>query len=354
MQRALQPLAFTLSYTMPLMLCVGLLYGGWSYFLVPFFVFGLLPVFDYAIGTYTYNADDDSRSALLADRRFKWVGRAFVPVQVLLVVGGAFWCAQGGLTRLEQTGLLLSVALCTGGTGITLAHEFSHQPKGPERWLSKLLLLCVCYMHFFIEHLRGHHRRVGTPEDPASARYNESFYAFYARSLVGSWLSAWQLEATRLRKLKLPVLHWRNQMLWFTALPLLLTLMLGLLWGPVASAFFLLQSLIAFSLLEAVNYIEHYGLSRQRLRPGVYEKVEIHHSWNSNFLLTNCLLFMLQRHSDHHAHQSRPYAVLRQFDESPQLPAGYPTMILLALIPPLWKRVMHPRVNAYNTHQQRV
>ncbi|MGV3523865.1 MAG: alkane 1-monooxygenase [Candidatus Sericytochromatia bacterium] len=336
--------AFGVAYIVPLLLLPALWLGGAVWYAVPTFVFVLVPVLDHLLGLYRYNPSPAETEALLQSAAFRWMTWSWVPVQAVLVLGGAWLMAQGGLAPFEQVGLVLSVGIATGAIGITLAHELLHKTSAWERRLSQLLLLLVSYMHFYIEHLRGHHRRVATPDDPASSRLGESFYRFYGRTLVGSWRDAWAIEAQRLGKKQLPLWSHHNQMLWFTGLPLLLAAGLGLLWGPTASLFFVAQSVVAFSLLEAVNYVEHYGLSRRELRPGVYEAVNETHSWNANHLLTNCFLFMLQRHSDHHAHQARRYPILRQFATSPQLPAGYATMILVALLPPLWRRIMDPRV----------
>jgi len=345
--KALSPLAFGVAYLVPLLLCWSLQQGGWFYYAVPLFVFGLIPVLDALLGTWLHNPSPEETQQLLQSRGFQLMIWLYVPVQVGLVLGGAWQVSQAGLSLFEQIGLTLSVGICTGAIGITLAHELMHKTSRFERLLSQILLLMVAYMHFYIEHLRGHHRRVATPADPASAQLGESFYSFYVRTVLGSWRDSWALERQRLLKKGHAFWSHHNQMLWFTLLPLLLAAGLLQLWGLAALVFFLGQCLVAFSLLEAVNYVEHYGLSRREIRPGVYEPVAVQHSWNANYLLTNCFLFMLQRHSDHHAHQSRHYQVLRQFDVSPQLPAGYATMLLLALVPPLWRRVMDPRVAAY-------
>lgn len=345
--RPLSPIAFGIAYIVPLLLIPSQALGSWAWYLVPLFVFVLIPALDALLGTWLHNPSPEESNALLTSVGFKFMTWLYVPVQIALVLWGA--ANISSLALYEQLGLIFSVGICTGSIGITLAHELMHKTSRFERLLSQVLLLMVGYMHFYIEHLRGHHRRVATPDDPASARMGENFYGFYGRTVWGSWRDAWQIENARVAKKQLPI--WRNQMIWFTGLPLLLAAALFWAWGPIAVLFFVAQSIVAFSLLEAVNYVEHYGLSRREVRPGVYETVNMTHSWNSNHLLTNCFLFMLQRHSDHHAHQSRRYQILRQFDTSPQLPAGYATMILLALVPPLWHRVMDPRVESYQ-HQQ--
>jgi alkane 1-monooxygenase len=186
---------------------------------------------------------------------------------------------------------------------------------------------------------------VCTPKDPATARLGESFYAFYPRTVIGSFCSAWNIEMEKLQKAGYAKWSRHNQMLWFVTLPILFAGILSVLWGWQAILYFFAQSVIAFSLLEAVNYLEHYGLVRRENTPGHCERVGLMHAWNADHRITNYFLFRLQRHVDHHIHPVRRYQTLRTFDESPQLPTGYPGMVLLALIPPLWRRVMDPRVH---------
>jgi alkane 1-monooxygenase len=241
-----------------------------------------------------------------------------------------------------------------GGIGITVAHELGHKPRKLDQTLAKILLATVFYRHFIIEHNRGHHVNVGTPLDPATARKNQSFYSFWWQTVRGSLKHAWQLEVARLRRAGKNPYGWENE-IWRcflepTLLLTALTAIMSLLKGAFAwqvPVFFLTQSFLSFSLLEVVNYIEHYGMQRRLLPNGKYERVNPLHSWNASFLLTNFFLFQLQRHSDHHAYATREYQILRHFDESPQLPAGYPTMVLIALIPPLWFRIMNPLLEAW-------
>jgi alkane 1-monooxygenase len=211
-------------------------------------------------------------------------------------------------------------------------------------------------MHFYIEHNRGHHVAVATPEDPATARKNESFYAFWIRSVFGGYMHAWSLENESLRRKGIQVFHWRNNMIWFGILPIIfcgsLTAIFSYTSGMVLweiPVFFFSQSLLAFTLLELVNYVEHYGIIRKELSPGRYERVNPIHSWNASQLISNFFLFQLQRHSDHHANAIKRYQVLNHYDVSPQLPFGYPTMILIATFPPLWFAMMNKRLEAWST-----
>lgn len=217
--------------------------------------------------------------------------------------------------------------------------------------MSKLLLLTTLYMHFFIEHNRGHHKHVSTDEDPASSRYGEMVYSFYFRTIWGSWLSAWRLERKRLEQKKRVFWSFQNEMLVFQLIQGTLILLIFFTFGLTALVYFLAAALMGILLLETVNYIEHYGLRRQKIGER-YERTRPIHSWNSNHPLGRILLLELTRHSDHHYMASRKYQVLRHFDESPQMPTGYPGMMLLALVPPVWFFVMHREMERLNQKKQ--
>ena len=238
----------------------------------------------------------------------------------------------------------VSIGFITGGFGITIAHELGHRPGRFDRFVSQVLLVSVCYGHFYVEHNRGHHARVSTPGDPASARLGESFYAFYLRTVIGSFAHAWRLEAMRLEAKGQSAWSPANHNLVYLAVEVALCAIAFGLAGKEGVLFFVFQSIVAFTLLELVNYVEHYGLTRQRNADGRFEAVQPHHSWNSDTWFGNALLINLQRHSDHHADSSRPYETLRSIDSAPQLPTGYAGMILLAMLPPFWFRVMDRRV----------
>jgi alkane 1-monooxygenase len=209
-----------------------------------------------------------------------------------------------------------------------------------------VLLTSVGYPGFKVEHVRGHHLHVATPEDSSSARLDESVYAFVPRALWRNVRNAWRLEAQRLRARGHSPWSARNEMVRWYALWLLFMAAFAATGGVRALGFFLLQGVIAAATLEVINYVEHYGLERREVAPGRYERVTHHHSWNAPQRYTNWLLFNLQRHSDHHAVARRRYQALHHHDDSPQLPAGYATMFVLALAPPLWRKVMNPRALA--------
>jgi alkane 1-monooxygenase len=253
---------------------------------------------------------------------------------------------HGGLPVMDRLGIAATLGMLNG-IAINTAHELGHKKEHLERWFARIALAPCGYGHFFIEHNRGHHVRVATPDDPASSRLGETFWGFWPRTVVGSVRNGWRLEQTRLRRMGKRSWTLRNDLLNAWAMTVVLWAVLIALFGPGIVPYLLLQALLAFSLLEAVNYLEHYGLRRQSLPNGRYERVTPRHSWNSNHLTTNLFLYHLQRHSDHHANPTRRYQSLRHFDESPQLPAGYAAMILLAYFPPLWSRVMDKRVLAH-------
>lgn len=335
---------YYLAFLMPLSVFVGYQLGGAFNFLTPLFIFGLIPLFDILIGFDYANPSQEEMETISQKWSFRLVTHLFVPVQIALIVWGAYVVTHANLSLVEISGLILSVGITTGGIGITIAHELCHKRNPVEQTLGKILLMSVSYMHFHIEHMQGHHLNVATQHDPATARLGESFYSFYPRTVIGSFRSAWQTEIKRLQKDNLDIWSYHNQMIWFVILPVLFAGCLGLLFGWMAIAYFFAQSVIAFSLLEVVNYLEHYGLERKEISPGKYERVSAAHSWNASNRITNYFLFKLQRHADHHMHPLRRYQTLRHFDESPQLPTGYAGMVVLALVPPLWRKVMDPRV----------
>ncbi len=314
---------------------------GAGYWFGPLVVFGLIPLLDQLIGKDSANPPDSAINYLERDRYYRWCIYLFLPLQYASLVFACWLWADGGLSFLENLGLAMSVAM-VGGIAINTAHELGHKRGKGERWLSKVALAQTGYGHFFIEHNRGHHVRVATPEDPASSRLGESFWAFLPRTVSGSLSSAWEIEAARLDRLGKS--HWslRNDILGAWAMTIVLFAALTIAFGPVVLPYLVLQAILGFSLLEVVNYLEHYGLLRQRKEDGRYERCRPEHSWNSNNVASNVLLYHLQRHSDHHANPTRRYQSLRHIDEAPQLPTGYAGMIVLAWFPPLWRRVMDP------------
>jgi alkane 1-monooxygenase len=313
------------------------------WFYGPVLVFAIFPLLDLVIGMDARNPPDSVIKWLEQDRYYRWCTYLYLPIQYAGLVFACWLWSDGQLSTLDSVGLSLTVAMVSG-IAINTAHELGHKRASIERWLSRVALAQSGYGHFFIEHNRGHHVRVATPEDPASARLGESFYAFLPRTVIGSLRSAWELERVRLARLQRSPLTPANDILGAWAMSVVLFAALVAVFGVVVLPYLLLQAAIGFSLLEVVNYLEHYGLLRGKRDDGRYERTRPEHSWNSNSAASNVLLYHLQRHSDHHANPIRRYQALRHVDEAPQLPTGYAGMILLALLPPLWRRTMDHRV----------
>jgi alkane 1-monooxygenase len=318
---------------------------GWSIFwyLGPLEILIIIPIIDLLAGLDRSNPPDGLIKALEADKYYRWITFLYLPLQYAALVWACWLWAGDTLSVFEKVGLALTVGT-VAGIGINTAHELGHKKEKHERWLAKIALAQSFYGHFYIEHNRGHHVRVATPEDPASARVGESVYVFLPRTIIGSLRSAWRLEQPRFRRRNQS--HWsiRNDVLnaWLMSVVLWSGLLIG--FGVGILPYLLLQAAVGIVLLEIVNYLEHYGLARQREDSGRWERVRPAHSWNSNNIATNVLLYHLQRHSDHHANPTRRYQALRDDEQAPALPTGYAGMVVLALIPRLWRSVMDPRV----------
>ncbi len=306
----------------------------------------ILPVLDWVFGEDAENPPDSALKALDADRYYSWVLYAFVPLQIGVTVAGAWVVATMSMPWYAMLGLAVSVGIING-IAINTAHELGHKKDKLDRWLARISLAPTFYGHFYVEHNRGHHKNVATPEDPASSRFGESFWAFWPRTVMGSLRSSWHLEAERLKRFNKGVWSTDNENLQSWAMSMLLFGVLLAVLGWKVLLFLLIQAVYGFSLLEVVNYLEHYGLLRRKNADGRYERCEPEHSWNSNHTVTNLFLYHLQRHSDHHANPTRRYQTLRHFDHSPQLPSGYAGMITLAYFTPLWFAVMNKRVIAH-------
>ena len=334
---------------------------GWTvpatiaWYLLPFLVYVVVPWGDYRVGADGENPPDEVMDRLEADPFYRWCTYLYIPFQYgALILACYLWSSDdlswlgydGGLGIAASIGVAWTVAI-TGGIGINTAHELGHKIAGSEKWLSKVALATTGYGHFFVEHNRGHHARVATPEDPASARLGQSFWAFLPRSVWGSLTSAWSLEKERLGRQGRGPWTLRNDNLNAWLMTVVLYGALIAVFGWQVAPWLIVQAIFGFSLLEVVNYLEHYGLLRQKTAAGRYQRCRPEHSWNSDHLVTNIFLYHLQRHSDHHANPMRRYQVLRSFDEAPQLPSGYAAMMVVAYIPPLWRKVMDKRVLAH-------
>lgn len=319
--------------------------GAWTWSL-PIHGFFIVPVLEMILPHPPDNLSDEEEAAALDDPIFDVLLYLLVPIHWAILVLFFFQVGQDGLAWWEVAGRTASMGILCGIYGINAAHELGHRATRWERDLARALLLSSLYMHFIIEHNRGHHRRVATPDDPASARYGEWLYAFWVRSIIFSFMSAWRIEADRMRKAGRAAFGWRNEMLQAMAWQGVLLAVVGVAFGPLVLGAFVGAAFIGILLLETVNYIEHYGLRRKQDGNGNYRRVQHVHSWNSDHRLGRLTLFELTRHSDHHWKASRPYQVLRSIDHAPQFPTGYPGMLILSTVPPLFFRIMHPRLQA--------
>lgn len=335
---------------------------GWTaasqafFWIGPFLIYGLLPALDLKFGRDGQNPPDEVMEYLENDRYYRYCTYIFIPFQYASVIFGAYlftatnlsWLGfEGGLGWAGKLGLALTVGML-GGTGINTAHEMGHKKESLERWLAKITLAQTCYGHFYVEHNKGHHVRVATPEDPASARFGETFWEFLPRSVWGSARSALKLEATRIRRQGRspwdPRTYLSNDVINAWLMSMVLWGVLIAVFGPALIPFVVVQAVFGFSMLESVNYLEHYGLLRQKTENGRYERCAPRHSWNSDHLVTNLFLYHLQRHSDHHANPTRRYQTLRTMDDAPSLPTGYATLIGVTYLPWVWRKMMDHRV----------
>ncbi len=339
-----KPLKYFSIITLPVLAVIALVHKGIFSFLPVMEAFLMVPLFELFFRPQHANHTAEEESELLKNPLFDWVLYLFVPVHFSVLLLFLFFMSGFEGAWWEGLGLTLSMGLLCGVFGINLAHELGHRSRIGERFLSKALLMTSLYMHFNIEHNRGHHKHVGTPDDPSTARFGEPIFIFWFRSVFGTWISAWHIEFDRLRKLGKGKFSIENEMLRMQLIQIGFMMAIFTVFGLKALIFFLLAAITGFLLLETVNYIEHYGLRRDKLENGNYERVMPKHSWNSDHIFGRILLFELSRHSDHHYKASRKYQILRYHEDSPQMPTGYPGMMILALVPPIWFSVMNPRI----------
>lgn len=344
-------LPFWVSFMLIPIIWISATLGGWWVLLVPIFTWWAFAILDLLTGLELNNADPDT-----PDKGLRWyilLTNIWVPVQFITLFG-LIWFAThtDHLSLASKIGLFFGMGVISGTIGINYSHELMHQKGRFERWLGDILLAMVLYSHFRSEHLLVHHRYVGTPRDPVTARYNEGFHRFYPRVLQQCLTSAFKAERDKLARKDRPWTDSSNPFWRYWVLQggmVLLALGVG---GWSGVALFLLQAGVAIWQLELVNYVEHYGLTRKHLGDGKYEHVKPQHSWNASQKASNWLLINLQRHSDHHYKPNRRFPLLQHHSEdaAPQLPYGYPVMTVAAMIPPVWWRVMNPRVRAWRRH----
>lgn len=337
---------YLLAYLSPALVIFSLYQDDLYTFTSVAVLFGLLPALELFARGSEQNLTEIEEEIALRDKTYDLLLYGLVPCQYFILVLFLSRVSLDSVPFYAKFGQMMSFGMACGILGINAAHELGHRRTWYERLMSKMLLLTSQYMHFYIEHNRGHHKNVSTDEDPASSRLGENVYSFYVRSIRDSWLSAWSLENKRLRKEGKNPVSPANEMIRFQIIQAGLLVLILFTFGWETLGWYLGGASVGFLLLETVNYIEHYGLRRKK-NGDRYERTMPVHSWNSNHPLGRLVLLELSRHSDHHFLASRKYQILRHFDESPQMPTGYPGMMMLSLVPPLWFRVMHREINKF-------
>lgn len=341
-------LPFWLSLTLIPLAWIGAFYGGWTVLLLPMATWYLFSGLDAVLGLNTENADPNIGEEHL--KAYSLITKLWMPLQFITLFGLLYYVPRAEhLGTLETIVLFFGVGVITGTVGINYSHELMHQKNKFERWLGDILLSMVLYSHFRTEHLLVHHRYVGTPRDAVTARYNEGFYRYFPRVLREGLSSAFKAEKEMLARKDLPWNDTSNPFFRYWALQAAMLVLALIVGGWMGLALFLWQAFSAVWQLELVNYIEHYGLTRKHLGDGKYEHVMPHHSWNAAHKASNWLLINLQRHSDHHYKPDRRFPLLQNYDaaQAPQLPYGYPLMTMAAMVPPLWRKKMNPRVRKW-------
>ena len=347
----LQALPFWLTLGMVPLAFIGATWGGWYTALVPAYSILAYSLADALTGLNRRNADPETPEDDLV--WYQMLTLIWTPLQMVVLFGTLWYVTRTShLGVLELIVLFFGIGIITGTVGINYSHELMHQKDKVERWMADILLASVLYSHFRSEHLRVHHLYVGTPRDAVTARYNEGFHRFFPRVLREGPVSAWRAEKALLARGGLPWWHRKNPFWRYGALQAAMLLAAFLIGGWLGLLLFLYQAFVAIWQLEAVNYVEHYGLTRRHLGDGKYEHVGPHHSWNAAHTASNWLLINLQRHSDHHYKPDRRFPLLQTYaeDEAPQLPLGYPLMVFIAQNPLWWRRMMNPRVKAWRRH----
>ena len=340
----MRDLKYLAALTIPLSAVVSLYFkGAWSYF-TPFYAFVLIPVLEILFPEDTHNLNQDEKNSKSKNWLFDWMLYLNVPVVYSLIAVYLISYTTSDLALYEVIGLMLSLGIVLGANGINVGHELGHRQKSTERFLGKMLLLPSFYMHFYIEHNFGHHMHAATREDPATARLNQSVYSFWFTSVFRQYISAWKIQLNLLKKQGKSFLSFKNDMFWYLFLQATYLLVLFYFFGIQVVPFAIGAGIVGFLLLETVNYIEHYGLLRKKLPSGRYERVREVHSWNSNHIIGRIVLYELTRHSDHHYKSSKKYQLLDCHEESPQMPFGYPTSMVMSFLPPLWFKTMNPRI----------
>ena len=342
----IKDLKYLMSYSIALFAFIGISLGGFYNYLAVIFTFVFIPVLEIIVRKSNEKYTDEEKKNRNLDPFFDLLLYLNIPI-----VFGIFFFSLEKLALASSVydiiGIILSASIVMATNGINVGHELGHRKSLIARTCSKLLYLPCQYMHFYIEHNFGHHINVATPEDPATARYKQTVYSFWITSVIRTYLSAWEIQLKLLKVSKRSFFSIKNDMIFYTLFQLSFLVFIYYNFGLYLTLLSIVMSVVSFLFLETINYVEHYGLLRKKEPSGRYERVKPHHSWNSNHTIGRIVLYELTRHSDHHFKSSKKYQVLESLDECPHLPHGYPTSILISLIPPLWFSIMNPLVRTH-------
>ena len=343
----MKDLKYLFAYTIPVATLISITSEGFFTYTTLIYAFVIIPVLE-TIFKEVESKEEYTKSEVqnkLSNIFFDILLYLNIPFVFALLIFGLYTLNQLEMDLFETVGMVLSLGILLATNAINVGHELGHRKSLMERCLSKLLYLPCLYMHFYIEHNFGHHNNVATPKDPATAKFNQTVYSFWFTSVMGQYISAWRLQLQLLKIKNSGFLSIKNDMLYYTIFELAYLLVIYSFFGFYGLFLAVIIGVLSFLFLETINYIEHYGLLREKLPSGRYERVQSHHSWNSNHFIGRIVLYELTRHSDHHFKASKKYQILENKRESPQLPYGYPTSILLALVPWLWFSLVNPLLN---------
>ncbi len=351
----LKKLGYFSIFTAPLMFTTSLWLGhkfgvqNIAAWFTLFFIYCLVPFLDLIVGSeYIDPAKFADDLNLKKSKFYSLVLFLCIPLELSMIALGGFALFNYDLNLAGQLGVLLSVGFISGTLAVNVSHELVHRLDKKENWAGGLLLSIVCFGSFKIDHIMHHHVWSATPEDHLAARRGQTVFSYLAMSNIKRTISAWGIEAARLKAAGEKVFSFKNEMIYWYSFSAMWCLFFGLIFGPYGALYFIAQSMIAIAMMDVITYIEHYGLLRRKGKTGRYDRMTVNHSWNSNFFLTNLFLFNLPRHSDHHVYPNRKYQLLSHYEGSPELKFGYSTMMIIAMCPPLFFWMMHDKVDYYN------
>ena len=340
----MRSLKFLTVFLLPLCVYFSFTMHGWITYLPLLFSFALIPLVEFLFKPTTSNFSKEQEKKEKENKSYTYILYLTIPIQLYFLFLFFDAIQEPGLENYELAGRIIGMGLLSGTIGINVGHELGHRNNRFDQLLGEILLLSSINTHFLPYHNAGHHLNVATPKDAATARKNEPIYSFFFRSHFTSYAQAWQAENKRLKLSDRSWFHYQNRMVIYTLLNVILLSSIYYLFSTFVLLGFIAASVLGILLLESVNYIEHYGLLRKKNESGRYEKVKRTHSWNSDHVVGKLILFNLSRHSDHHYNGSKHYQILKSLPESPHMPTGYPGMVILALIPPLWFLIMNKKI----------